>query len=42
LPRVEKTDRQTGARDVFMFFISGAKERAPAAAQHLLTLLDPR
>jgi len=24
---------------VFMFFISGAKERAPAAAQHLLTLL---
>jgi len=26
-------------RDVFMFFISGAKERAPAAAQHLLTLL---
>jgi len=25
-----------------MFFISGAKERAPAAAQHLLTLLDRR
>jgi len=25
-----------------MFVISGAKERAPAAAQHLLTLLDPR
>jgi uncharacterized protein YecE (DUF72 family) len=42
LPRVQKVDRKAGARDVFMFFISGAKERAPAAAQHLLTLLDPR
>ena len=27
------------ARDVFMFFINGAKERAPAAAQHLLSQL---
>lgn len=26
-------------RDVFIFFINGAKERAPAAAKHLLTLL---
>ncbi len=26
-------------RDVFMYFISGAKERAPAAAQHVLQLL---
>ncbi|HKS55352.1 MAG TPA: DUF72 domain-containing protein [Steroidobacteraceae bacterium] len=42
LPRVEKVDLKEGAREVFMFFISGAKERAPAAAQHLLSLLDPR
>jgi uncharacterized protein YecE (DUF72 family) len=28
------------ARDVFVFFINGAKERAPAAAQKLLALLD--
>jgi len=42
LPRVQKVGRKDGTRDVFMFFISGAKERAPAAAQHLLTLLDPR
>jgi len=41
LPRVEKVARQEGARDVFMFFISGAKERAPAAAQHLISLLSP-
>jgi uncharacterized protein YecE (DUF72 family) len=27
------------ARDVFVFFINGAKERAPAAARHLLSLL---
>ena len=27
-------------RDVFIFFINGAKERAPAAAQHLLKLLS--
>jgi uncharacterized protein YecE (DUF72 family) len=39
LPRVQKAGRKDGLRDVFMFFISGAKERAPAAAQHLLTLL---
>ena len=42
LPRVQKVGRKDGLRDVFMFFSSGAKERAPAAAQHLLTLLDPR
>ncbi len=29
----------TGPRDVFMFFINGAKERAPAAAQTLLEQL---
>lgn len=33
LPRVEAAGAATGGpRDVFMFFISGAKERAPAAA----------
>jgi uncharacterized protein YecE (DUF72 family) len=37
LPRVEPAAAETvGARDVFMFFISGAKERAPAAAMALL------
>jgi uncharacterized protein YecE (DUF72 family) len=32
LPRVEASPSSSTARDVFMFFISGAKERAPAAA----------
>ena len=27
------------ARAVFVYFINGAKERAPAAAQHLIGLL---
>jgi uncharacterized protein YecE (DUF72 family) len=40
LPRVGKPDAKMAARDVYMFFISGAKERAPAAAMHLLSLLD--
>ena len=31
---------QTAERDVFMFFISGAKERAPAAAMALLQQLE--
>ena len=38
LPRVGKPGAKTAARDVYMFFISGAKERAPAAAMHLLSL----
>lgn len=38
LPRVE-APRPAPPRDVFVFFISGAKERAPAAAQALLTRL---
>ena len=42
LPRVEKTQCSARPRDVFMFFISGAKERAPAAATHLLSLLGER
>jgi uncharacterized protein YecE (DUF72 family) len=47
LPRVENTPAAAGAtpagatpaREVFMFFISGAKERAPAAAVELLKRL---
>jgi uncharacterized protein YecE (DUF72 family) len=43
LPRVERTQRATAKaarpRDVFIYFISGAKERAPAAAMELLKRL---
>lgn len=40
LPLIEKTSTQReGGRDVFLFFINGAKEKAPAAAQALLQLL---
>jgi uncharacterized protein YecE (DUF72 family) len=39
LPYVTDGKPPKQARDVFIFFINGAKERAPAAAQHLLTLL---
>ena len=46
LPRVEKKaagrsggKRAAVPRDVFIYFINGAKERAPAAAQKLLALL---
>src|SRR5688572_15101274 len=35
-PRVGSRAAKGGARDVFVFFINGAKERAPAAAQALL------
>jgi hypothetical protein len=31
----------TAPRDVFMFFISGAKEKAPAAAMALRRRVDP-
>ncbi len=45
LPRVVtpagKVRAQKTRRDVFMFMISGAKERAPAAAQSLLARLAP-
>jgi uncharacterized protein YecE (DUF72 family) len=30
---------KSAARDVFVFFINGAKERAPAAAKHFLSLI---
>ena len=39
LPRVEPPGAAGGPRDVFVFFIDGAKERAPAAAQALLRRL---
>ena len=40
LPRVESAAARRGrARDVYLFFISGAKERAPAAAMALLERL---
>jgi uncharacterized protein YecE (DUF72 family) len=40
LPYVTNAKPPTKPRDVFIFFINGAKERAPAAAQHLLKLLN--
>jgi uncharacterized protein YecE (DUF72 family) len=40
VPRVESAQPAGAARDVFMFFISGAKERAPAAAQALIERLS--
>lgn len=36
LPRVESAEPGAKARDVFIYFISGAKERAPGAAKQLL------
>lgn len=36
LPRVADTDGKLKAKEVYVFFINGAKERAPAAAQALL------
>jgi uncharacterized protein YecE (DUF72 family) len=36
LPKIATAAPQASARDVFLFFISGAKERAPLAAQQLL------
>ena len=39
VPRVEPAPAHTAPRDVFMYFISGAKEKAPAAAMALLRRL---
>ncbi|CAN5883818.1 DUF72 domain-containing protein [soil metagenome] len=39
LPRVEPAPAAAHPRDVFMYFISGAKEKAPAAAMALLKRL---
>lgn len=38
-PRITKSSGKSGGRDVFVFFINGAKERAPAAARGLLERL---
>jgi uncharacterized protein YecE (DUF72 family) len=38
-PRVDAASAKGGPRDVFVFFINGAKERAPAAARALLSRL---
>jgi uncharacterized protein YecE (DUF72 family) len=38
-PRVDRESPKAGPRDVYMIFINGAKERAPAAAQALLSRL---
>ena len=40
LPRVEPPLPKTAPRDVFVFFISGAKEKAPAAAMALRQRVD--
>jgi len=40
LPRVGATKPAKGERDVFVYFINGAKERAPAAAMALLDRLQ--
>jgi uncharacterized protein YecE (DUF72 family) len=39
LPHIDKKRAKKQPRDVFMFFINGAKERAPAAAGEMLKLL---
>jgi uncharacterized protein YecE (DUF72 family) len=40
LPRVESQPVSTVTRDVFLYFINGAKERAPAAARTLISELS--
>jgi hypothetical protein len=42
LPRVAPDAAKVVPRDVFLFFINGAKERAPAAATALLERLAAR
>ncbi len=39
LPRIDPAPPATAARDVFLFFISGAKEKAPAAAMGVIERL---
>ena len=39
LPRIAAPSTNAQARDVYVLFINGAKERAPAAAQALLSQL---
>jgi uncharacterized protein YecE (DUF72 family) len=42
LTRLQSERAKPQPRDVFVFFISGAKERAPLAARHLLAVLGPK
>jgi len=42
LPRVDKTQPLKKRRETFVFFINGAKERAPAAAMQLIEYLAAR
>jgi len=42
LPRVTKAAAPKSKRDVFIFMISGAKERAPAAAQALIERIEAK
>ncbi|MBA3506629.1 MAG: DUF72 domain-containing protein [Betaproteobacteria bacterium] len=42
LPRVQAATNERAPRDVFIFMINGAKERAPAAARQLLACLGPK
>jgi uncharacterized protein YecE (DUF72 family) len=41
-PRVGKASVKSGPRDAFIYFINGAKERAPAAAVALLSRLQDK
>jgi uncharacterized protein YecE (DUF72 family) len=42
LPRIEKNKAPKTTREVFVFFINGAKERAPAAAAEFIKLIETR
>jgi uncharacterized protein YecE (DUF72 family) len=42
LPRIDAAPPASGERDVFVYFINGAKERAPAAAMALIDRLQKR
>jgi uncharacterized protein YecE (DUF72 family) len=42
LPRISKTAGKRQPRDVFLYFISGAKERNPAAAAYVVGQLAPQ
>jgi len=42
LPRITPTPDHSAGREVFAFFISEGKVRAPAAAQALMSRIDPR
>jgi uncharacterized protein YecE (DUF72 family) len=41
LPRIAQSSAAAVARDVFVYFINGAKERAPIAAREMISLLSP-